>query len=159
MAMAFVGWATTSIVKSISFNRNCSGYLERAANANTVEIAKKELNTAILYLEKNDLTEDYTSIFFTTPDEDIGFWYNNLKASHAELESLPKDATALEMTNVLMKLRETLMGHGEKGSYVTVPDGLSRYPNNGIFFFWGWSTFIGAFIFIIISMVVWDRNY
>lgn len=125
-------WAVV-IVKSIQFNRNCEGNLKRAADANTIEIAKKELRTALDYIEKNNLTHGYTSAIYETPDEDLGFWYNNLKTSYSELDSLKAEAQPMEKSNMLMKLRETLIDHGDKGDDVTVPDGISRYPDNMAF--------------------------
>lgn len=61
-------------VKKIQFNMNVTDYLERASNSNTVETAKRELDIALKYLEDNNLTSGYTSVFYRTPDEDIGFW-------------------------------------------------------------------------------------
>ena len=118
------------ISKGIAFKQNVSGYLKRAADANTVDLAKGELKKAIDFLEENDLTSGYTSILYQTPDEDIDFWYRNLKASVAELENLNTESS-LERTNVLIKLRETLLDHsGDGKEKVTVPEGLSVYPDN-----------------------------
>lgn len=113
--------------KSISIEQNCLGYLKQAANANTVEIAKDKLQKAIWYLEANNLTNGYTSIFFKTPNEDIGFWYKNLKVSEYELTKVSNTSTSLEKTNLLMKLRETILDNRDN---VIFPTGLSRYPNN-----------------------------
>lgn len=154
----FFGYVGTVIVQSVNFDKNCSGYLARAANANTVEIARDELEKSIAYIESNKLTDGFTSIFYTTPDEDIGFWYKNIKACHSELVNLPKNTTPLESTNVLMKLRESLMSHGEKSSYITVPDGLSRYPNNGVFFVWGWVSFIMVIVSSVFTLVAFSDN-
>jgi hypothetical protein len=67
------------------------------------------------------------------PDEDIGYWYNNLLAAKNELDSLPTEATPLEKTNVLMKLRETLTDSGQQGkSALVCPAGISRCPYNGL---------------------------
>ena len=82
--------------------------LKRAGDANTVELAKEELAYVISYLDKNNIKEGYTSVLWKTPDEDISFWYRNIIASKAELDSLTNNS-ALEKTNVLMKLRETLI--------------------------------------------------
>jgi hypothetical protein len=100
---------TTGIVKSVNLTQNCTGYLERASNSNTVETAMFELERSIKYLEDNNLTTGYTSIFYRTPDEDIGFWYKNLKDSYIELSKVDSNTTSLEKSNLLMKLRETLM--------------------------------------------------
>jgi hypothetical protein len=149
----FLAWGATRAIKDIEFNRNCGGYLERAANANTVEIAEKELNTAINYLENKGLKSGYTSIFWTSPDEDIGYWYENLKASLNELREVDANASKLERSNILIKLRETLIDNGSKRSSLTVPPGISIYPNNMLFFWWGLITaFILCFILIKMSL-------
>lgn len=129
-------------VKKLDFKQNCSGRLERAATANTVELAMTELNAAIEYATVHDYTHGYTSVFYRTPDEDIEFWYNNLVASYNELKNLPVDATTLEKTNTLMKLRESLTEQGESKAYVIYPDGLMFYPHNLL---WG----IVRFLFVI----------
>lgn len=118
------------IVKKVELKQNVSGYLKRAADANTIDLAHQELTKAITFLEANEMTSGYTSILWQTPDEDISFWYQNLKASQTELANLKSDS-ALERTNVLIKLRETLLDTGEK-TRVTVPKGLSVYPNNKV---------------------------
>lgn len=130
-------WGTLRTVNGISFNRNCEGYLKRAADANTVAQAKIELGRAIKYMEENGLTHGYTSVVYTTPDEDVEFWYNNVKSAKSELEKVTDETTPLERTNMLMKLRETLLDSGEKESSVTVPEGISIYPNNVMYFWLG----------------------
>jgi len=119
------GWR---IYQKTVLKQNVTGYIKRAADANTIELANQELTRVLDYLEANDMTEGYTSVLWQTPDEDIGFWYNNLKASQQELATLNSNS-ALEKTNVLMKLRETLLDQGER-TKVTVPSGLAVYPNN-----------------------------
>ncbi|MEL6133484.1 MAG: hypothetical protein AAFR59_08995 [Bacteroidota bacterium] len=118
------------IYDGITLKQNVTGHLKNAADANTVELAEQQLSMALDYLESNGLTEGYTSIWVQTPKDDIGFWYRNLKASQEELQSL-KSSSALEKTNVLMKLRETLVDVGEN-TRVTYPEGLIRYPQNGL---------------------------
>lgn len=122
------------IYKRIDFNQNCSGRLERAANANTVELAVKELDAVIQYAEVKGDTTGYTSVIYRTPDEDVEYWYNNLCAARQELLNLPDNTSTLEKTNTLMKLRETLTDTGENGTQVIYPDGLQFYPHN---FLWG----------------------
>lgn len=140
--LAFGITGTMAVIKSVHFTQNCGGYLERAANANTIEMAEQELSRAILYMEQNELTTGYTSIFWKTPDEDISFWYNNVKTSYNELVGLDSAASALEKSNMLIKLRETLIDHGSKGDHITIPDGISRYPNNGAWAAWLWILFV-----------------
>lgn len=135
------------IYKRIDFKQNCAGRLERAANANTVELAVKELNAAIQYAEVKGYTTGYTSVIYWTPDEDVEYWYNNLCASRQELLNLPDSASTLEKTNTLMKLRETLTDNGEYGTRVIYPDGLQFYPHN---FLWG---ILRWFIWIALAVI------
>jgi hypothetical protein len=142
----FLGWGAGRIVNGILFNIHCKGHLKRAADSNTVELAKRELRTALSFLESNDLTDGYTSIIYQTPDEDIEFWYTNINSALTELKALPKDSSPLEKTNVLMKLRETLCDVGEKGIKLTVPDGISIYPRNASWAFVGSLSAIGTLV-------------
>lgn len=126
---------------NISFDINCKDYLKRAADANTVETASAEMDKSIKYLEDHNLTTGFTSVLWREPSEDIAFFYNNLKSAREELAKVNSTTTQLERTNILMKLRETLLDHkGKEGDEVTCPNGLSRYPNNTGFFIAGWVT-------------------
>ena len=117
------------VYKEVIFNINCMGHLKRAADANTIELAKQELGTVINYLKTKDIVSGYTSILYRTPNEDIGFWYSNLVASLEELGMVSLEASQLEKSNVLMKLRETLLDQGQSIS-VTSPPGISIFPYN-----------------------------
>lgn len=144
------------ISKGIELKQNVTGYLKRAADANTIKLANEELTKSIKYLESKNLTTGYTSILWKTPDEDIDFWYRNLKASQSELSNL-KSESALEKTNVLIKLRETLLDSGEK-SKVTVPKGLSVYPNNKLWAFLTLIAIIAGFIGFMIPVIEADKK-
>jgi hypothetical protein len=129
----FIGTCTTRIVSNIHFDQNCGGHLKRAADANTIELAKEELAISLAYMERENLTSGYTSVIYKTPDEDIGFWYKNILASHDELFNLSPDATSLEKSNMLIKLRETLLDKGERSEDITCPDGIGVYPFNTLY--------------------------
>lgn len=144
------------ISKGIELKQNVTGYLKRAADANTIKLANEELTKSINYLESNNLTSGYTSILWKTPDEDIDFWYRNLKASQSELQNL-KSESALEKTNVLIKLRETLLDSGEK-SKVTVPDGLAVFPNNKLWAFLMSIAILAGFIGFMIPVIEADKK-
>lgn len=158
--IAFGAWSTVRIVKYVQFDTNCTQYLKRAADANTVERAKEELEKAISYAEENNLTEGVVSIFLHQPNNDIGYWYKNVTEAYEELEKLPEDATSLEKTNILMKLRETLTDEEEDGVSVTIPDGISIYPRNVLYFWWGLLSGIlcvGWWIMVLIAgLENWD---
>ena len=133
------------ISMNIEFNQQCSGYLKQAADANTVELALERLNLAVKYIEEKGYTSGYTSIVYKTEDENIGYWYQNIKACQKELnEAL--DGTQLEKSNVLMKVRESLTDNGEKGTELTVPSGLAKYPHNLLLAI---LEIIGAFLVVI----------
>ena len=111
--------------KDIQFDIQCKGYLELAANANSIELAKSNLDKAIQYIEKNQLTSGNSAIFIKSPSNNITFWYANLKACQKEVwEMSVKGGTTLEQTNLLMKLRESLLNN----EVVIVPEFLSMYP-------------------------------
>ena len=123
---------------SIVFDQEVGGHLKRAADANSVALAQDELARAIAGAEARHLCngggECYTTVFpfLRTPDEDMAFWRKNLDQSLAALRALPPTVDPLTQSNALMKLRETLLDRGKDGDEVTVPRGISRYPNNGL---------------------------
>jgi len=146
---------TVCIVKNIQFKQDCSGYLKQAADANTAEIALNRVTKALEYIERNHLTDGYTSVLWKTEDENIGFWYKNIKACKAELEDC-LGSSQLVKTNVLMKVRESLTDSGNR-TVLTIPDGLHKYPNNKEFFIFAWLSVIaiaGGLIWIM--FVIYD---
>lgn len=150
--MLFLGWGATRIIMNIQFDRNCEGYLKRAADANNVPLALIQLEMALKYIEANKLTEGSTHILYSTPDLDLGFWYSNLKDANENLKKLETDKlSSLEESNTLMKLRETLLDHSSEGDTVTIPEGISVYPYNVLFCIWGLLSFcLALFIGILI---------
>lgn len=136
LCLPFLFWSGTRIVKSYQFNVGCTQHMARAAHANTIDLATKEMQIVATYMENHNLTSGIVSIFFHQPSNDVGFWYSNMKQSLEELQNIKPDASQLERSNVLMKLRETLLQQGESGSSVIVPDGISIYPNNVAYFMW-----------------------
>lgn len=153
--LAFCGWGTTRVVKAVTFEQQCGGYLKRAAEANSIGLAKGELARAISYLDNQGMTSGYTSVLWRTPNEDVGFWHTNLRAALDELESTPAEATSLERSNVLIKLRETLMSNGSEGDKLTAPDGIYVFPSNTLFFWWGWLSF-GTLVAMLV--IAWTRD-
>ena len=139
----------------VEFEQNCTGYLKQAADANTIELAIDRLDKAIEYVESKNLTDGYTSILWKTEDENVGFWYKNLKSSRVELEKA-LCSSQMEQTNVLMKLRETLTDNNENGTYITYPYGLWKYPHNMEFAVFAWIIhiiLIGVWILWLIKLI------
>ena len=132
----------TAIIKTINMKAECIGYLEMAADANSVELAEKHLSKGIEYLEKNNLKHGSTGIFFHTPGNNMEFWYENLKSAQIQLQEF-EGKSELEESNILMKLRETLLD--ETGN-VTHPNAISFYPNHVL---WLWLLALGWILFSI----------
>lgn len=116
-------------MKSINYSIDISGHLKRAADANTIQLAEQELDVAISNIEANGMTSGSTNLIFHQPANDLGFWYTNIKASRHELSTVTDKTSQLEKTNLLMKLRETLLDHGQHGNSVTDPDSISMWPH------------------------------
>jgi|SRR3989338_9631481 len=150
-------WGGARIVNGIQFEQEIGGYLKRAADANTIPLAADNLQTALSGIQKRGLTKGYTSLLWRTPDEDVGFWHINLTSAIYELNSIQKNATQLEKTNVLMKLRETLLDEGEN-THVTVPKGASIYPKNKDYAWWGWGTFLLFSIFGVMAFALYANE-
>lgn len=147
------------VVKSIKFTQDCAGYLKQAADANTPELALERLNYALNYVETHNLTKGYTSILWRTEDENIGFWYQNLKACQSELENC-LEGTQLEKSNVLMKVRESLTDDGgEDGVQLTIPAGISRYPENKQYAFWLTLSFILMAVSLVWGWHIFQEEY
>lgn len=125
------------------YDRNIGGHLKRAADANTVELAKTELSIAIKNIEARSFTKGSSHLFWSTPATDLEFWYKNLQVSLVELETIKSDASLVEKTNTLMKLRETLLDHGNREETVTAPENITLYPYQFTFFL-----VFGVFLFL-----------
>ena len=144
------------IFLGIQFDRKCEGHIKRAADANSVALAKQELDQALNYIEKEGLTEGYTSVLYSTPDEDLAFWYQNLKSAQENLGKVDVEKISdLEESNLLIKLRETLVDHSGSSVDVTFPLGISIYPLNKLFCWWGY----GSLLLICIGGIWWLREY
>lgn len=158
--LSLVLWTGVTVQKSVQFGIGCSGRMKRAANANSIEIAKAEMQAVVKYLEDNKITSGYTTAFlWRTPAQDVGFFYQNMKESLKELEQVNPDATPLERSNVLMKLRETLLDDGRGAPTATCPSGIALFPYNKEYTLWGlMSLFATVFgIATIITPIIWPE--
>lgn len=144
-------WLGCRTVAYIGFDRGCGGYLKQAADASSIDLAKSCMKKAMDYIESNNMTKGFTSVVYRTPDEDLGFWYSNLSAAVEEMNKVTDSTSALEKTNILMKLRETLLDQGKGGQVLTVPAGISVYPANAG---WAISAFILLAFFIVAAVAV-----
>lgn len=124
-------------------------------NANICET----LSIVIAYAEAHGMTTGYTSIVYNTPDEDLGFWYRNLVASRDELARVRPETTPLERSNLLIKLRETLLDHGKNGDSVTDPDGIELWPYNLAYAVWGWLSLLSLFGGVVCAFWILEEPY
>lgn len=130
VVLAILAFAVPPIYLNTTFDIDIGGHMKRASDANTIELATQEMRVVVTNMEQRGMTEGYTSVIYRTPDEDVGYWYDNMNSSLKELESINPNASQLEKSNVLMKLRESLTDSEESGSEIKIPPGISRYPNN-----------------------------
>jgi len=149
----WIGWSIWRAFQSYNFEVACGGHLKRAADANNVELAKQELEVALKYMNEHNLTKGNTAVMFPTPATDVEFWHNNLSDSLKDLKNVSSDATPLEKSNLLMKLRETLIDHGEKGDHVTVPASIDVFPNVAAQFWFSQLTGYGAIFFGLLAAI------
>ena len=105
-------------------------------------------------------TADLSCVMVWALSVSIIIWYNNIKACQNELKTAT-NSSQLEKTNLLMKVRESLtdIGKGDNGgTVITIPDGISRYPNNT---FWGilrwisWIMFAAGVLLLCIIFANW----
>jgi hypothetical protein len=143
-----VAWGLNVGSREIGASQTYIGHLERAAKTTSVETAETELNLAIDNIEVRGLTDGYTSIFFRTPDEDIGFWHTNLLDAR-DMLARAKTSDALTQSNALIKLHEMLIEPVNDGTAVRAPSGITRYPMNTLLFIVGWA----AVLMISISAI------
>lgn len=137
---------TFNWLKATRYKIGCEGHLKLAANSNSPEIASKELDAALKYCQEHHLTEGSSHVCWATPSTDVGFWYGNLKSANDDLKSLSVDAQPMEKSNMLIKLRETILDHGKDGEYVADPDYIWQYPDQATYY-WG-STIAGVWLII-----------
>ena len=118
---------TYTIVAGMSFDANCGDYLRLAADANNIDTAEERITTAIEYLEEKGLTSGHTKIINYYPKNDIGMWYDNLKTAQTQLQEIQsREYTELEESNMLMKLRETIL---DDDGHLTAPLGIGIADN------------------------------
>ncbi|HEY1806062.1 MAG TPA: hypothetical protein VGG45_16430 [Terracidiphilus sp.] len=154
--LAFLAWAAARIALGIQFNIGCNDYISQAASSPDPSIAAQRLDAAISYADAHNLTSGNTGIFFTFPKNDVGFWYKRLTDSRAILRALPPGDAPLEVSNTLMRVRETLVEGGKDGDAVVSPSGISAFPDNAAFFWWGAVSFFALLLFTALAAVESD---
>ena len=90
------------------------------------------------------MTSGTTQVIIPSPSKDIGFWYRNVKACYDDLQRVNEsDRQRNEVVNTsLLKLRESLLDHGNQGEVITVPPDIHNYPAVG-----------GMFVLMIVGII------
>lgn len=151
---SFCVWALIRLVAADDFTVKVKGHLQNYVEAGTIETAEEELTAAIVALEKKQLTEGQISIFGKDPNNDIGTWYKNLLRSREELKTLSKE----NINNQLFGLERQRKGLTGGQDSVQHPQGISIYPYNEQFFWWGAWSIIAIIAFFISYEVLKDNN-
>ena len=142
LTVLLIGGITTCS-NAISYKKGLGGHITNAAAANSIELAAAEMEKIVSYAEENGYTHGYTSALYNTPDEDLGFWFKNMKSSLAELKELSSgNSTQLEKSNSLLKLHESL-SH--------TPSGIANFPNNSVL---AWALVIGVILVFVPVMLL-----
>ncbi len=141
--LLFVGVVGYDLYRSVIYDIDVGGHLKLAAKANTPSIALSEMNIAIKAMEDKGYTTGFTSILYRTPDEDVGFWYNNMKATRDSLMKLDENTSQLEESNVLMKLRESIVDDTGESESLKDPVGITNFPYNAPL------AYLEAFLFLL----------
>lgn len=142
-------------IKEVIFIGNCKVYLQEAANASNVEVAKENLYKVISYAEDNSLIAGNTSILSFRKENDIGIWYNNILSCKQKIEKLPKNLIAYQEDIALTELRNSLTEIKNNEIVVKVPKNIYIYPNNSLYFFWELTSF--ASILISLILIGWEK--
>ena len=154
--LGMFGAMVNGCTSDITFDQEVESHLKAAADAQEVPLAQQELNIAITYLEGHGLTSGHTGIIYDTRATDIGYWYTNLKGCQHELSLITPETTALERSNVLMRLRSSLLDHGSEGEHVTLPEQVAIYPHQGLTIIGGFVAFLLCILFVLGAMVMRD---
>lgn len=155
--LAVVGTVSVILVSILSvvfwynFTNNCEDYLKLSGDAPTVERADKFLGQAISYIEKKSLTTGNSAYIFSTPQNDLSIWYDQLKGAkettHDLLEKAKNDPTSvtqLERDNALMKIREVVLDNSSSGTSVTLPTNITWFPFQWGMLIWWWASILIA---------------
>lgn len=142
-SISLLAWGGTRIVNAITYTQDVSGHLKLAADANSTELAERRLALAIEGMDargicKNGGDDCFTSVLYRTPQDNAGYWRENIEDTLANLQAMTEEERAdnLIESNQLIKVRETLLDSGKNGDHVTDPDGISIYGYNGTFAWW-----------------------
>ena len=150
--ICFLGWLAARGVSAIAFDLGCENHIHLAKGSADFDVAAKEIGIATSYMEENNLTEGTVSIFFKDPRNNLSFFYNNLKEIQRQYLSFPKESTEIERNRFVERIQSSL-------SIVSSPRGISIYPHNKLYFWWGTISGVGAFIFTLWLADIYEKKH
>ena len=139
LAVPFFSWAITRIVRSNNFDDNCTYHITQALGNYSITTppekgfaySEQEIDTAITYLEKNNLTNGYTTITDRQSFEDLSAYYSSLKERSEYLHSLKnmrsEEVAAFQKYTTMKNLQS---------KEVDCPNGISVFPHNTLYMIW-----------------------
>lgn len=137
----FLLWAGVRVYKSQYFDNHCAHHITRSIQEHKVlEHSINELNIAINYVEQHNLTTGYTSVFDYSADDDIDIFYRGLIEKRNYIQKLKDRDTELNSFIEFTEMR------GYTGQSVHIPDGISIYPYNVLYFIF---SIVSGILFVI----------
>lgn len=170
LLLPFFGWSCTRIVKSAQFDNACDNHMQEAFAATNLEsnidymVAQSDI--AKQYLERHNITHGYTSIFFQGKEDNMEVYYNDVVRRNNYFHMLQK-TPVMTLTSPLHDLEEfaemrnnsSSSSDSSKQRTYVVPDGISIFPHNTLFFWWFVaSVFLGAFGILGIIVFFEEKN-
>ena len=128
VGLFFTALACIPIVKGIVFNRDCGAYLERASQAPTPDIARVSLDKALAYLNENHMTEGNTYIIIPSPNDTLEWLYSRVSQARKVLDEITVKSTPLEVSNVMIRMKDSISEQGESGEHVILPVHVALWP-------------------------------
>lgn len=122
--------------------------LKKASDAPTLQSANELLKKAVGNIEKKGLDEGNSYLLYADDNSSLDLWYGQLKLAQIETDKLLSDSSLsrVDMSNHLIKLRETIVDDTNNGTKVTKPPYLQLYPYN-------WLQVLGI-VFSIVTIVL-----
>jgi len=129
----------TRVYKSVQFDTAFTSKCINAVQARDVTEAKIELDKAVNELESRNLTSGSTSVLFYTSHDDLGIFYQRVKARRELLEYQAKyqldPLTIRYMVNASMTSYDNTLDLWFR-PIAGMPWGISVYPLNGVYLTW-----------------------
>jgi hypothetical protein len=159
LAVPFFSWSITRIVKEKHFDDNCSYHISEALSADGIhtftdnDYAIKEIDTAITYLENNNLTSGYTTITDKVSREDLSIFYNDIKKRSEYFHDLKtKNIDDIEKYKMYATMRNL---HTRE---LDVPSGISIFPHNTFYCVWAYLSIICLILAVIGIITLIDQR-